>query len=167
MRCGDPESPSIATLPRRAAQQVRRRRDGSVQALTNMVSAMWTRAVAAAACAVLISACSSSDEADIVPAQDAELVAAGEAIYQATCSSCHGSDLRGTDRGPSHLSAVYRPNHHSDAAFLLAVKVGVAEHHWRFGAMDPIPGLTDEDVAAVTAFVRDRQRTEGFEPYPP
>lgn len=133
-----------------------------------MMPAMWNRAIAAAACAVLVSACSTSDPADIsIPAQNAELVAAGEAIYQATCSPCHGSDLRGTDRGPSHLSAVYRPNHHSDAAFLLAVKVGVAEHHWRFGAMDPIPGLTDEDIAAVTAFVRDKQRTEGLEPYPP
>ncbi len=130
--------------------------------------AMWNRAMLAAACAVLVGACNTSDANDMaIPAQDGELVAAGEAIYQATCSSCHGSDLRGTDQGPSHLSAVYRPNHHSDAAFLLAIKVGVAEHHWRFGAMDPVPGLTDDDIAAVTAFVRDRQRTEGFEPYPP
>jgi mono/diheme cytochrome c family protein len=133
-----------------------------------MMPVMWNRAMTAAACAVLVCACGPPDAADFaVPAQDAELVAAGEAIYQATCSSCHGSDLRGTGQGPSHLSAVYRPSHHSDAAFLLAVKVGAAEHHWRFGAMDPIPGLTDEDIAAVTAFVRDRQRNEGFEPYPP
>lgn len=128
---------------------------------------IWVRGIAAA-CAVLVGACGSPDAAAIaIPVQSAELVAAGQVIYERACSSCHGSDLRGTDRGPSHLSAVYRPNHHSDAAFLLAVKVGVAEHHWRFGAMEPVPGLTDEDIAAVTAFVRDTQRTEGFEPYPP
>ena len=153
-------------MPRHA--EFRRRCNWNVESVTNIMPAMWVRGIAAAACAVLFGACGTSDPADIaVPAQDAELVAAGEAVYQAACSICHGSDLRGTDRGPSHLSAVYRPNHHSDAAFLLAIKVGAAEHHWRFGAMEPIPGLTDEDIAAVTAFVRDRQRTEGFETYPP
>jgi hypothetical protein len=33
--------------------------------------------------------------------------------------------------------------------------------------MPPIPGLSQEDVAAITAFVREQQRLQGFEPYPP
>lgn len=93
--------------------------------------------------------------------------AAGETLYQANCASCHGSDLRGTDRGPSHLSVVYEPSHHGDAAFLLAVRQGVREHHWDFGDMPPIDGLGDDDVAAITAYVRTVQEREGFEPYPP
>ena len=94
-------------------------------------------------------------------------LAAGQTLYMTHCASCHGSDLRGTNQGPSHLSEVYEPGHHSDAAFLLAVRVGTPEHHWRFGAMKPIEGLSEDDVAAITAFVREQQRIHGFEPYPP
>ena len=41
-----------------------------------------------------------------IPVQDAGLVAAGDPLYQANCSKCHGSDLRGADIGPSQLSIV-------------------------------------------------------------
>jgi mono/diheme cytochrome c family protein len=96
----------------------------------------------------------------------ATLVAAGADLYAANCAQCHGADLRGTRAGPSLLSIVYEPNHHSDAAFVLAVAGGVQPHHWDFGPMPPIEGLGPEDVDAIVAFVRDRQETEGFEPYP-
>jgi hypothetical protein len=33
--------------------------------------------------------------------------------------------------------------------------------------MPAIEGLSDADVATIVAFVRDGQRREGFEPYPP
>lgn len=99
--------------------------------------------------------------------QDPALVAAGDPLYQATCASCHGSDLRGTDIGPSHLSVVYEPNHHGDIAFVLAARNGVQQHHWRFGDMAPVPGLSDADLEAIVAYVRENQRTFGFEPYPP
>lgn len=92
-----------------------------------------------------------------------ELVSAGAVLYEAKCAECHGSDLRGTDRGPSHLSIVYEPNHHSDAVFLLAVRNGARAHHWDFGPMLPVEELTDDDVAAIVAFVRDTQTREGFE----
>lgn len=117
------------------------------------------------AAAVLVSCGGDSGESDGV--QDANLTTAGEALYQAHCASCHGTDLRGTDKGPSHLSVVYEPNHHGDASFLLAVRNGSLQHHWRFGDMEPIEGLSDEDVAAITAFVREQQEIQGFEPYPP
>ena len=118
--------------------------------------------------AIIGGACGSSDVATPdIPVQDAAQVAAGKVVYQNSCASCHGDDLRGTAQGPSHLSELYVPSHHSDAAFLLAIKTGSAEHHWRFGAMKPVEGLDDADIAAVTAYVRDTQRLEGFEPYPP
>lgn len=93
--------------------------------------------------------------------------ATGEALYVANCSDCHGADLRGTDKGPSHLSEIYEPSHHADAAFLLAIRNGVAAHHWEFGEMAAIPGLDDDEIAAITSYVRDVQEREGFEPYPP
>ena len=88
-------------------------------------------------------------------------------LYQANCAECHGADLRGTDKGPGHLSVVYEPNHHGDAAFALAVYSGVRQHHWPFGDMAPVEGLDDDDIARIVAFVRENQRVSGFEPYPP
>ena len=99
--------------------------------------------------------------------QDPDLVGQGESLYLANCAECHGDDLRGTDKGPSHLSIVYEPNHHGDFAFEQAVAFGSPQHHWRFGPMDPVPGLTESQVTAIIAFVREAQRNEGFEPYPP
>jgi len=116
--------------------------------------------------ALVLAACGGSGTGggEDLLAPDAELVASGAELYSNWCASCHGEDLRGTDRGPSHLSKVYEPGHHSDAAFLLAVRTGVIQHHWSFGPMPPIEGLTDSDVESIVAFVRDVQRREGFEP---
>lgn len=118
------------------------------------------------AVALAISACGSSEDvADRTP-PDADRAATGSELYAANCAICHGDDLRGTDQGPSFLSVVYEPGHHGDAAFLLAVQRGVQPHHWNFGPMPPIAGLTQRDVEAIVAFVRERQQAEGFEPYP-
>lgn len=114
---------------------------------------------------VLVTACGSSGLE--VGASDPELVATGADLYAANCAQCHGAALRGTDQGPSFLSEVYEPGHHSDGAFLVAVMAGVAPHHWDFGPMPPVEGLTEPDVEAIVAFVRERQQSEGFEPYPP
>jgi mono/diheme cytochrome c family protein len=102
-----------------------------------------------------------------IPVQDPVLVAEGDFLYQAKCALCHGADLRGTDLGPPHLSVDYQPGHHADGAFTLAALNGVRAHHWNFGDMAPVPGLSQEDMDRIIAFVRETQRLEGFEPYPP
>ncbi|MEX0796763.1 MAG: cytochrome c [Acidimicrobiia bacterium] len=122
--------------------------------------------------AVLVLSACNADTVEVadpveVEEQDPELVELGQPLYQQHCAQCHGTDLRGTDLGSSHLSIVYEPNHHGDAAFLAAVSRGSPAHHWDFGPMPSISGLSQEDVAAITAFVREQQRTNGFEPYPP
>ncbi|MFO7548705.1 MAG: cytochrome c [Acidimicrobiia bacterium] len=114
----------------------------------------------------ILAGCSAGTETTI-PSQDPGLVEAGSEPYAAHCAQCHGGDLRGTGQGPSLLSQVYEPGHHGDGAFLIAVIGGVRPHHWDFGPMPPIEGLTPEDVEAIVAFVREAQRVEGFEPYPP
>lgn len=75
---------------------------------------------------LFVGACSGGDTIDSTPtsAASSELISAGADLYAVRCAECHGADLRGTDRGPSHLSIVYEPNHHSDATFLLAVRNG-------------------------------------------
>ncbi len=89
----------------------------------------------------------------------------GVELYATNCASCHGSDLRGTDRGPSHLSIVYEPNHHSDDSFRSAIAQGARAHHWNFGDMPAMAGLDDDEVDAVIAFIRSEQQRQGFEPY--
>jgi mono/diheme cytochrome c family protein len=116
--------------------------------------------------ALLLAACGDGAE-DEVDEQDPVMVAAGAELYEASCAKCHGSNLRGTDKGPSHLSIVYQPGHHGDGAFQIAVLIGSTAHHWNFGPMPPVEGLSEGDVDAIIAFVRQRQRDEGFEPYPP
>lgn len=91
----------------------------------------------------------------------------GAELYEANCASCHGSDLRGTDEGPSHLSVVYEEGHHPDDAFRSAIANGAPAHHWQFGDMPPVPGLDPEEIDAIIAFVRQRQADEEFEAYPP
>ena len=92
---------------------------------------------------------------------------AGADVYGEACASCHGDDLRGTDRGPSHLSIVYEPGHHPDESFRAAILEGSPQHHWAFGDMPPVEGLDDDQIDAVIAYVREAQEREGFEPYPP
>lgn len=62
---------------------------------------------------------------------------------------------------------VYEPGHHSDASYVAAITGGVRAHHWNFGDMPAVEGLTPGEVDAVIAFIRQRQQAEGFEPYPP
>jgi len=84
--------------------------------------------------------------------------AQGKVLYEQNCASCHGADLKGSDKGPPFLHRVYEPSHHADLAFQLAVKNGTRAHHWKFGDMKPVPGLTPDDVAHITAYVRAEQR---------
>lgn len=123
-------------------------------------------AVGVATAVLVLAGCGAGGSEDRIPIQDPELVESGSTLYAVHCAECHGDDLRGTDRGPSHLSEVYEPGHHSDEAFLVAVMTGVAPHHWDYGPMPPVQGLTEADVEAIVAFVREIQRVEGFEPYP-
>jgi mono/diheme cytochrome c family protein len=117
--------------------------------------------------ALILAGCAGQTDDVGIPPQDPELVAAGGELYAAICAVCHGADLRGTDLGPSHLSEIYEPSHHADGAFVLAIQSGSRAHHWQFGDMPPVMGLTQADIEGIIAFVRESQRLEGFEPYPP
>jgi len=87
----------------------------------------------------------------------------GEQRYEARCATCHGRHGTGTDRGPPLIDRIYRPNHHADAAFQRAVAFGVQAHHWNFGPMQPIPGVSREEVAQITDYVRWLQGQAGVE----
>jgi cytochrome c len=89
--------------------------------------------------------------------------AGGEALFNTSCAACHGTRAAGTDHGPPLIHDYYKPSHHGDAAFLFAAQRGVIAHHWRFGNMPPVSGVSESDIAAITAYVRWLQREMGIE----
>jgi mono/diheme cytochrome c family protein len=111
---------------------------------------------------VVLLACGQSDSASTTVPLDVDETD-GATIYQARCAACHGDDLRGTDKGPTQLSIVYEPNHHSDDSYRSAIRNGAAEHHFNFGDMEPVADITDEQIESVIAYVRAQQALLGFE----
>jgi mono/diheme cytochrome c family protein len=96
------------------------------------------------------------------PPPTAAELAAGQAVFDRACADCHGPAATGTDVGPPLVHRVYEPRHHSDFAFRLAIRQGVRAHHWRYGDMPPVPGLDDEEVELVIAYIRQLQRDAGI-----
>jgi mono/diheme cytochrome c family protein len=89
--------------------------------------------------------------------------AIGQKVFAARCAECHGTDAGGVEgAGPPLIHNYYEPNHHGDAAFFIAAEQGVRAHHWRFGDMPPVEGISRAEVAAVVAFVRKVQRENGI-----
>ena len=65
----------------------------------------------------------------------------GQVVFDRLCASCHGANAAGGPAGPPLVHSIYRPAHHADVAFVLAVRCGVGAHHWRFGDMPPQPAV--------------------------
>jgi len=60
------------------------------------------------------------------------------------------------------VHAIYEPGHHGDLAFKRAAMNGVRAHHWPFGNMPPVQGITRADIGAIVAYVRALQRANGI-----
>lgn len=90
------------------------------------------------------------------------LALAGEVAFTETCAACHGKNGAGTDTGPPLVHDIYNPGHHPDISFLVAVRNGTRQHHWRFGNMPPQGHVSDADVTAIVAYVRALQEANGI-----
>ena len=90
-------------------------------------------------------------------------IAAGEQAFSTYCIACHGQAGTGTEQGPPLVHVVYEPSHHGDDAFRSAARNGVQPHHWEFGPMPPVAGITDDELDAVIAYLRQLQRDAGIE----
>jgi mono/diheme cytochrome c family protein len=108
---------------------------------------------------VLAGACGGSEDAG----GDGDALARGETLFTNNCAACHGEQTMGTAAGPPLIHQIYEPGHHSDGSFQRAVAEGVEPHHWNFGPMPAMPGLTEDQVADIIAYVRDLQRDAGIE----
>ena len=80
--------------------------------------------------------------------------AKGQVLFEQYCSSCHGTDLNGSDKGPPLLHPYYKPSHHGDEAFYRAALKGVRAHHWNFGDMPAVIGMTTKKMDSIVPYVR-------------
>ena len=98
-----------------------------------------------------------------LPAELSDQAQMGKRAYEAKCAECHGKNAAGQNGvAPPLVHKIYEPNHHSDMAFVMAAKNGVRAHHWNFGNMPPVEGLTDGDVELIARYVRELQRENGI-----
>lgn len=98
-----------------------------------------------------------------VPDAFSETALVGQNIYNLKCAVCHGENAAGQNGvAPPLVHRIYEPSHHSDMAFVLAAQNGVRAHHWDFGNMPVIEGVTEGDVKMVAAYVRELQRENGI-----
>lgn len=90
------------------------------------------------------------------------LAQAGEQVFAANCQVCHGANASGGPGGPPLVHIIYEPNHHGDGSFVAAVRNGVRQHHWSFGNMAPVPGISDQQILEIITYVRELQRANGI-----
>ena len=121
----------------------------------------WSLGGLGLAAAVAVAAALSGGAPAVAPSAGGDPIL-GEASFLANCSECHGVEGVGTDSGPPLVHDYYLPNHHADVAFTLAARVGVPSHHWDFGSMPPVDGVTDDELSDIVAYVRDLQRRAGL-----
>ena len=134
-----------------------------------------TAAILAAAAVTLTGCQAGADSGEARPADEVQVLlrqvaaiapvefAEGKALFEEYCSACHGPAADGTEQGPPLAHKIYEPSHHADAAFVLAVRIGVRAHHWRFGDMQPVPAVTEEMVPEIVGYVRWLQREVGID----
>jgi mono/diheme cytochrome c family protein len=98
-----------------------------------------------------------------MPDELSETARIGRRVFAAKCAACHGAHGGGVrGKGPPLIHEIYESSHHGDRAFLLAARNGVRAHHWTFGSMPPVEGVTDADVKAATAYIREIQQENGI-----
>lgn len=98
-----------------------------------------------------------------VPAELSAGATIGKRAFDAKCAACHGENAVGQDGvAPPLVHKIYEPSHHGDMSFMRAVEAGVRAHHWPFGNMPPVEGLTAAEVKSIIAYVRELQRENGI-----
>ncbi len=87
----------------------------------------------------------------------------GKLGFEAKCAICHGVNAAGQDGvAPPLVHIIYEPSHHGDESFQRAIAMGVRGHHWPFGNMPPVEGVTRADVTMITAYIRELQLANGI-----
>ena len=114
-------------------------------------------AAAAAAPAAATGSVAVATEVELSPGAEA-----GRAVFSANCALCHGEGAAGTGLGPPLVNRIYEPGHHPDPSIRLAVLSGVQQHHWTFGDMPAVAGVSSDEIEHVICYVRELQYANGI-----
>ena len=99
----------------------------------------------------------------LLPSTLSDSAQIGKRAFEAKCVACHGVNAAGqVGVAPPLVHKIYEPSHHGDESFQRAVSLGVRAHHWTFGNMPAVEGLTRGDVVMVAAYIRELQRANGI-----
>ena len=99
----------------------------------------------------------------LVPETLSQNAQVGKLGFEAKCVVCHGVNAAGQDGvAPPLIHIIYEPSHHGDESFQRAIAMGVRGHHWPFGDMPPVRGITRADVTMITAYIRELQLANGI-----
>ena len=99
--------------------------------------------------------------APVVASEDIEVpfhLGKGKILYEKYCSSCHGLQLNGSEKGPPLIHPFYKPSHHGDKSFYRAALQGARQHHWEFGDMPAVAGMTSKKMDSLVPYVRYYQQ---------
>ena len=88
--------------------------------------------------------------------------ALGMGKFEGKCAECHGEWAQGTAQGPPLRHPYYLPGHHPDAAFYRAIRTGTTQHHWNFGDMPAVEGVTQKEAQQIIEYVRWMQQNLGM-----
>ena len=109
----------------------------------------------------------SPSEALILPQNVADISQADEAagadIYQQTCVACHGTDGKGLLPGVADFAAATGPLTKSNQALFQSIRNGFQSEGSALAmpARGGNPNLSDDDILAVIAYLRERFGVEG------
>lgn len=124
---------------------------------------MWPVTSQTAATDVAISSQNGELATVVLPETLSQNAQIGKLGFDAKCAACHGANAAGQDGvAPPLVHIIYEPSHHGDEAFQRAAAMGVRAHHWRFGDMPPVDGITRGDAKMIIAYIRELQRTNGI-----
>ena len=106
---------------------------------------------------------SSSEQVPLAPVRSlSEMARVGEGLFNNNCLQCHGANATGTTQGPPLIHRYYEPGHHGDRSIRSAVLNGVPQHHWSFGDMPPVAGVSPDEVEKIICYLRETQRANGI-----
>lgn len=99
----------------------------------------------------------------VLPEEFSQNAQIGMNGFEAKCAVCHGANAAGQDGvAPPLIHIIYEPNHHGDESFQRAAVQGVPSHHWPFGNMPAVEGVTRSDVTMIIAYIRELQSANGI-----
>jgi mono/diheme cytochrome c family protein len=87
----------------------------------------------------------------------------GENVYNYRCRSCHGPLGLGAVGGPPLATGEFAESIYPDTQMAQAILSGAPQKNYDYGRMPAQPDISDQDLRATIAFLREIQTLHGYE----